>query len=190
MTFANMNLVELSQRLKQLRVGRGLSLEEVARAAGQTRSWLSKVENFRITPSLAALGRVADALGTTTSKLLDGLDVRPKIHITRVNQRRLVERDAQNSNIVYHQLTTGRLGRLMNPFLLDVPAGGGRTVPRPHEGEEFLIVIKGQVVLEYDGEDQKLATGDTAYFDAETPHRLHNPSSKDAQVLCVFHEKA
>lgn len=185
-----MNLVELSQRLKQLRLERGLSLEEVASAAGQTRSWLSKVENFRITPSLPALARVSEVLGTNISKLLEGLDARPEIQITKAGERRLVERDAQNSNIVYQQLVTGWLSRMMNPFLLEVPAGGGRTVPRPHEGEEFLIVLKGRVLLEYDGKDHHLAEGDSAYFDAETPHRLHNPAQEPAHVLCVFHEKA
>ncbi len=184
-----MNLIELSQRLKHLRLERGFSLEEVATRAGQTRSWLSKVENFRITPSLAALARVAEVLGTTTSKLLEGLDAKPEISITRASERRRVERDVQNSNIVYQQLVTGRLARMMNPFLLDVPAGGGRTVPRPHEGEEFLIVLKGKVVLDYDGKDHVLSAGDSAYFDAETPHRLQNPGKEPAQVLCVFHEK-
>jgi transcriptional regulator with XRE-family HTH domain len=184
-----MNLVELSQRLKHLRLERGLSLEDVASRAGQTRSWLSKVENFRITPSLPALARVAEVLATTTSKLLEGLDDKPEIVVTRAANRRQVERDAQNSNIAYHQLVTGRLSRMMNPFLLEVPAGGGRAVARPHEGEEFLIVLKGRVVLEYDGQDHALSTGDSAYFDAETPHRLQNPSARPAQVLCVFHEK-
>ena len=33
----------------------------------------------------------------------------------------------------------------------------------------------------------ELAAGDSLYFDAATPHRLVNPGSKDAQVLCVFH---
>src|SRR5580698_6826319 len=131
-----MNLVELSQRLKQLRHDRGLSLEEVASAANQTRSWLSKVENFRITPSLPALARVSEVLGTNLSKLLEGLDAKPEIHVTRYSDRRRIERDAQNSNIVYQQLVTGNLSRQMNPFLLEVPARGGRTVARPHEGEE------------------------------------------------------
>lgn len=184
-----MNLVELSQRLKHLRLERGLSLEDVASRAGQTRSWLSKVENFRITPSLTALARVAEVLGTTTSKLLEGLDEKPQMVVTRAAERRRVERDAQNSNIVYHQLVTGRLSRMMNPFLLEVPARGGRTVARPHEGEEFLIVLSGKVILEYDGKEHKLAAGDSAYFDAETPHRLQNPTAAPAQVLCVFHEK-
>jgi transcriptional regulator with XRE-family HTH domain len=184
-----MNLVELSQRIKHRRQELNLSLEEVARAAGQTRSWLSKVENFRITPSLPALARVAEALRTSLAKLLDGLDARPQIVVTRAKDRRVIERDRQNSNIRYYALTSGRLSRLMNPFLLEVPARGGRSVSRPHEGEEFLVVLRGRVTLEYGGKNYELAAGDSLYFDADTPHRLHNPHATDAQVLCVFHEK-
>ncbi len=35
----------------------------------------------------------------------------------------------------------------------------------------------------------RLAEGDTLYFDADTPHRLHNPNRTAAEVLCVFLEK-
>jgi transcriptional regulator with XRE-family HTH domain len=184
-----MNLVELSQRIKQRRLDLDLSLEKVAAAAGQTRSWLSKVENFRITPSLPALARVAEALTISLSSLLEGLDAKPQIVVTRRKQRRAIQRDAQNSNIVYHTLVNGRANRRMNPFVLDVPASGGRSVSRPHEGEEFLIVLRGKVTLEYGKESFELEEGDTLYFDAETPHRLHNPHKKAAQVMCVFLEK-
>ncbi len=184
-----MNLVELSQRIKQRRLDLGQSLEEVAAAAGQTRSWLSKVENFRITPSLPALARVAEALRVPLSTLLDGLDSRPQIVLTRKRDRRLIQRDPQNSDIVYEALVQGRANRRMDPFLLEVPAGGGRTVSRPHEGEEFLIVLEGCVTLEYGTEMFALETGDSLYFDAETPHRLLNPHDQNASVLCVFLEK-
>ncbi|MBL9114030.1 MAG: cupin domain-containing protein [Verrucomicrobiaceae bacterium] len=184
-----MNLVELSQRIKQRRLELGLSLEEVAAAAGQTRSWLSKVENFRITPSLPALARVAEALRSPLSVLLEGLDAKPQIVLTKKKDRRAIQRDPQNSNITYHSLTSGRASRRMSPFALDIPAGGGRSISRPHEGEEFLIVTKGKVTLEYGKETFDLDEGDTLYFDADTPHRLHNPHKKPAQVMCVFLEK-
>jgi len=184
-----MNLVELSQRIKQRRLELGLSLEEVAAAAGQTRSWLSKVENFRITPSLPALARVAEALRVSLASLLEGLDAKPQIVLTRRGERRVMERDGVNSNIVYQALTLGRANRRMNPFLLEVPAGGGRTVSRPHEGEEFLMVLRGCVCLEYGEETFDLSEGDTLYFDADTPHRLHCPGEGGAEVLCVFLEK-
>lgn len=183
-----MNLVELSQRLKQRRLELGLSLEQAATAAGQTRSWLSKVENFRITPSLPALARMAEVLGSSLALLLDGLDSRPKITHTRKAERRRIERDARNSNIVYHALVNGRMSRCMDPFLLDIPALGGRSVSRPHEGEEFLLVLKGRINLIYGAETHELEEGDSLYFDAETPHRLENPHARPAQVLCVFQE--
>ncbi|MES2707051.1 MAG: cupin domain-containing protein [Verrucomicrobiota bacterium] len=184
-----MNLVELSQRIKHRRLDLGLSLETVAATAGQTRSWLSKVENFRITPSLPALARVAEALGTPLSTLLEGLDAKPQIVHTKRDDRRSIERDPQNSNIVYRSLINGRANRRMNPFLLDVPAGGGRSVSRPHEGEEFLIVLAGKVTLEYGKDAFELEEGDTLYFDANIPHRLHNAHQKPAQVMCVFLEQ-
>jgi transcriptional regulator with XRE-family HTH domain len=184
-----MNLVELSQRIKQRRQELGLSLEEVAAAAGQTRSWLSKVENFRITPSLPALARVAEAMRISLATLLDGLDSKPQIVLTKKKERRAIERDSQNSDIIYRTLTNGRANRRMSPFVLEVPAGGGRSVSRPHEGEEFLIVLRGKVTLEYGKETFQLAEGDTLYFDADTPHRLHNPYKVKAEVLCVFLEK-
>lgn len=184
-----MNLVELSQRIKQRRLELGLSLEEVAAAAGQTRSWLSKVENFRITPSLPALARVAEALRSPLSVLLEGLDSKPPLVLTRKSERRVIQRDPQNSDIVYHEMIRGRANRRMNPFLLEVPAGGGRTVMRPHEGEEFLTVLRGRVTLEYGAESIQLREGDSLYFDADTPHRLHNEHKGQAEVLCVFLEK-
>jgi len=181
-----MNLVELSQRIKQRRLELCLSLEAVAAAAGQTRSWLSKVENFRITPSLPALARVAEALRISLATLLEGLDAKPQIVLTKKQDRRTIQRDSQNSNIVYQSLTNGRASRRMSPFVLDVPAGGGRSISRPHEGEEFLIVLCGKVTLEYGKKTFHLDEGDTLYFDANTPHRLHNPHKKAAQVMCVF----
>lgn len=184
-----MNLVELSQRIKQRRLELGLSLEEVAATAGQTKSWLSKVENFRITPSLPALARVAEALRTPLSVLLEGLDAKPQLVLTRKQERRVIQRDAQNSDIVYQEMIRGRANRQMNPFVLKVPAGGGRTVLRPHEGEEFLTVLRGRVSLEYGAEIYPLKQGDSLYFDADTPHRLFNEHKTEAEVLCVFLER-
>ncbi len=56
-----LNLVELATRIKAKRREKNLTIAEVAASAEQTTSWLSKVENFRLTPSLPALARIAVA---------------------------------------------------------------------------------------------------------------------------------
>ena len=73
----NMNLIQLSQRLRSFRVQRGYTLEQVSEMTGLTRGVLSKVENFRVTPSLATLSKMAQAFGITMSELFEGLDDKP-----------------------------------------------------------------------------------------------------------------
>ncbi len=181
-----MNLVELASRIKSARMARGYTLDRVAELSGLGKGLLSKVENFRVTPSLPTLARLCEALGMSMSDLFDGLDDKPKLSIVRATDRKEVERDRDQSDIRYHALAHGRPDRNMDPFVLDVPAGGGRREAMPHEGEEFLIVLKGNISFDYNGETHLLKEGDAAYFDAEVDHRVFNPGGRDAKILCVF----
>lgn len=181
-----MNLVELASRIKAARLSRGYTLDRVAEISGLGKGLLSKVENFRVTPSLPTLAKLSEALGMSLSELFEGLDEKPKMSIVRKGERKEVERNRDQSDIDYQSLAHKRLDRSMDPFLLTVPAGGGRREPMPHEGEEFLMVVRGTVSFEYDGELHEMKEGDSAYFDAEVDHRVFNPGKKDAQVLCVF----
>jgi len=184
-----MNLVELAQRIRSYRLDRRTTLEELASRAGLTRSWLSKVENFRVTPSLPALGKIAAALEVTVAQLVEGLDEQPRLIVVRKNERKVVERDRSESNLtVYESLAHKRAHRVMDPFLLTLPAKSARKVALAHEGEEFLMVQSGEVDFEYDGEVHSLRAGDCLYFDATAKHRLLNPYRRPAKVLCVFHE--
>ncbi|WP_367874265.1 cupin domain-containing protein [Luteolibacter sp. Populi] len=181
-----MNLVELASRIKAARLARGYTLDRVAELSGLGKGLLSKVENFRVTPSLPTLAKFCEALGLSISELLEGLDEKPKLSIVRTNERKEIERDRDQSDINYFALAHGRPDRNMDPFVLEVPAGGGRREAMPHEGEEFLIVLNGAISFEYNGEVHTLKEGDAAYFDAEVDHRVFNPGGKDARILCVF----
>ncbi|MHC2066353.1 helix-turn-helix domain-containing protein [Bremerella sp. T1] len=182
-----MNLVELAERIRSLRLEQRLTLEEVASRTGLTRSWLSKVENFRVTPSLPALAEIAKALGVPTSKLVEGLDEKPSLTMVRKNERKIVERDQSEANTsVYESLAHRRKSRSMDPFMITMPPGVAREEALPHLGEEFLLVQSGNVDFEYDGDIFKLQAGDSLYFDASVPHRLVNAYKKQAVVLCIF----
>jgi transcriptional regulator with XRE-family HTH domain len=179
-----MNLVELSARIKAARLAKGYTLDRVAEISGLAKGLLSKVENFRVTPSLPSLAKISEALGMNMSELFEGLDEKPRITIVRVAERKQVERD--ESDIRYFSLAHRRPDRNMDPFVLTVPAKGGRREAMPHEGEEFLVVLNGTVFFEYNGDLFTMNQGDAAYFDAEVGHRLFNETNEDATVLCVF----
>ncbi|MDD3927706.1 MAG: cupin domain-containing protein [bacterium] len=181
-----MNLVALAQRIGRLRKERRLTLQQVADAAGLTRSMLSKIENFRITPSLPALGSIAAALGVTTAELLDGLDDKPDVVVLRENERMLIQRDYPQSNLVYQALAHTRPQKLMEPFIVEVPAGDMNRDRLPHEGEEFFIVLQGKIDYEYNDEIFHLQEGDAVYADGNIKHRLVNTGTLPARVLIIF----
>lgn len=184
-----MNLVELAQRIRKYRLDRRMTLEQVASQTGLTRSWLSKVENFRVTPSLSALGEIAVALGVPLSQLVDGLDAKPQVIVIRKEDRLLVDRDGDRSNIRYESLAHKRANRAMDPFVLTLQAHDTSREPMSHEGEEFLMVISGQVDMKFGEEVYPLQAGDSMYFDGSTRHCLVNPYDQPAEVLCVFYAR-
>jgi mannose-6-phosphate isomerase-like protein (cupin superfamily) len=144
------------------------------------------VESFRITPSLPALVRLASTLGTNISQLLEGLDSKPQLIVMAPEEGLKFRRNPDISDIEYESLAHGRPNRRMDPLLLTIVPGGGRVMALPHEGEEFLMVLEGKVMLDYGKKCVELSTGFSAYFDSNVEHRLHNPFDTNARVLCVF----
>ena len=66
-----MNLLELSQTIRRLRLERRLTVEQLALRSGFSKGFISQVENFRISPSLKALNRIAEALEVDLKSLFE-----------------------------------------------------------------------------------------------------------------------
>jgi transcriptional regulator with XRE-family HTH domain len=164
-----------------------MTIEQLAASTGLTRSWLSKVENFRVTPSLPALFKIASNLGITLAELVEGLEEAPDLCLVRSGEGQTIDRDpSPQNNTTYQSLAHGRTSRAMDPFLLTIPGKGGRKECLPHDGEEFLFVVEGEVAFDYDNSTELLQTGDSVYLNGSTPHRVYNPTDQPARVLCVF----
>ena len=181
-----MNLIQLAQRIRSVRADRQLTLEQLAERTGLTKSALSKFENFRVTPSLGALGSIAEALGVTMSVLLDGVDEKPRMVVVRKGERQTLERDRPDSRIRYNALAHTRGDKVMEPFLLEVPTGVARSRRLAHEGEEFIMVLNGAIDYEYGDERLRLEVGDCMYADGSVEHTLNNPGDDAAEVLVVW----
>ncbi|MEJ5345482.1 MAG: XRE family transcriptional regulator [Chloroflexus sp.] len=71
----------ISQRLRQLRLARGMTLSDLAQATNHivTRQAISKYEHGHAQPSPTVLQRLAQALGVRPTDLLDGYHIRVEI---------------------------------------------------------------------------------------------------------------
>src|SRR5206468_3613077 len=61
---------EVGATLQRLRLARGLTLEDLSRIAGVSKSMLSQIEREKANPTIAITWRLANALGVQISELL------------------------------------------------------------------------------------------------------------------------
>ncbi|MDG1358651.1 MAG: cupin domain-containing protein [Akkermansiaceae bacterium] len=180
------NLIELAMRIKSARKEKGMTLDVLSSRSGVAKGIISKVENFRVTPSLPSIVNIAAALKIPLTELFKGLDKAAETCVVRKSEIKHIERNEEDSNIEYYDLANPRPNRRMDPLELIIPPGGGRTTAMTHEGEEFLRVLEGQVTIHLNDEEHLLGSGDSIYFDAEIPHNVTNDGKIEARVLCVF----
>src|SRR5918993_1960750 len=84
----------LGGRVRELRRGRGLTLEELAERSGVSRAMISKVERGEKNPTLAVAAKVAEGLEITLSELL-GTEERRGVNVGHP-ARRMVMGEPEN----------------------------------------------------------------------------------------------
>ena len=167
------------QRFRRLRVRRGLSLAEVAKATGVSVGFLSALERGQMRSSVATLRRIARFYGTNILSLFETAGHNPRL--VRPSERKILE---TTPDVRMELLAWGNTA--MEPHLFRVKPGGGSGESYSHEGEEFLHVLRGDFEIWLNKtEHYRLKPGDSLYFESSTPHRWKNPGRKEAWVLWI-----
>lgn len=175
---------EIGHQLHELRVGRGLSLREVAREAGCAASFLSQVEKGRSSPSLETLERIAGAFKLTVVELLN---------LARERGATIVLREGAQGQ-TFSTWTGGVLRHLlpfhvpatMSLLLLELKPRGRTAKRTSHQAmKELGVVLCGEVDCDVGGVRHHLNPGEAIYFDLISPHFWQNTGSTPARVLLV-----
>lgn len=167
------------QRFRRLRIRRGLSLAQVARATDVSVGFLSSLERGQMRSSVATLRRIARFYRTNILSLFETAGETRRL--VRPAQRKILE---TNAGVRMELLAWGNTA--MEPHLFRVKPGGGSGESYTHEGEEFLHVLRGSFEIWLgENEHYQLQTGDSLYFESSTPHRWRNPGRTETWLLWV-----
>lgn len=167
------------QRFRRLRIRRGLSLAQVARATKVSVGFLSALERGQMRSSVSTLRRIARFYRTNILSLFETADENPRL--VRPTQRKILE---TTSGVRMELLAWGQTA--MEPHLFRIKPGGGSGESYSHEGEEFLHVLRGDFEIWLNaGEHYLLKPGDSLYFESSTPHQWKNPGRSEAWLLWV-----
>lgn len=174
---------ELGEKIRKARKERGLTLVEVARSAACSPSFISGVERGKVSPSITTLKRIANALGATIVDFFMPSDHNAEPVITRESDR--IEISMKRWKAKINLLVKSTHGKRMSPFYTVIQPGGGAIGSYRHEGEEFGIVLKGELEINLNGTFHKIKENESFYYSSQIPHGWVNPTNKETIVVWV-----
>ncbi len=168
----------MGPRLRQLRTQRGLSLAQVAAAVGISVGFLSALERSQMSASVGTLRRLARYYRTNILDFFDPTESGTRL--VQPSKRKVLE---AGPGVRMELLAWGNT--VMEPHLFRVAPQAGSGESYAHEGEEFIFVLRGELLIELAGEEYHLKRGDSFYFESATPHHWKNPGRSETWLLWV-----
>lgn len=180
---------QIGAKIKKLRKARKLTLQDVARETGFSPALISQIENNNVSPPIATLSKIARFFDVKMSLFFEEEEEERKYEIVRKVDRRVVSRVISKAGTghgyTYEALAFHKLNKKMEPFIVSVAERAQDDTLYNHEGEEFLLILKGRAEVILDSEHFFLEEGDAVYFDSSMKHRLLAADDNEVQVLAV-----
>jgi transcriptional regulator with XRE-family HTH domain len=183
-----LNEIDVGRRLRELRVGRGLSMRALAEKSGLNVNTLSLIENQHTSPSVSTLQQLAQTLQVSISAFFE---------TDQGNKQVVYQKDGARPRAAFthgymEDLGAGMLRHGAEPLIVSLApkADSGKT-PIVHTGREFVYCLEGRIAYSVDTEIYLLEPGDSLLFDAYLLHQWKNPddtSSRTLLVLCPMDE--
>ena len=183
----------IGAKIRQLRESREMSLEELAKASGNSAELIESIENGEVVPSLTPLIKIARALGVRLGTFMDDAPHKGPFKVEKGKSQQVIyfsglEDETKESAMEFYSLGSGKSDRHMEPFLVDVDIhDDDKFNLSSHEGEEFIFVLSGEIEIVYGQENYRLSEGDSIYYDSIVPHHLHAYGEKQAKILAVVY---
>lgn len=173
-------LAIIGQRIRELRKGRGMTLQALAEATGLSSSMLSLVERGLASPSIGSLVVISEALGKSMSALIvEGPDPQDNL-VVRAAEARVVETSTGAVRRVMKEDTVNGVTVAVNEY---APHTGSSEQPLSHYGFEYGFLLEGSLIVEVDGANHVLKVGDLVSYSSQRPHRIWNPGPGTARTL-------
>ena len=168
--------MDIVNKLKELRVLKGLTQEELADRSELSKGFISQLERNLTSPSITTLMDILQCLGTSIGEFFNEA---PDEQIVFGKQDYFVKEDTEYKNEIKWIIPNAQKNTI-EPIYLTLQAGGSTCPDTPHEGEEFGYVLQGAVSIHLGNKTYKAKKGESFYYTADKTHFL---SSKNGATL-------
>lgn len=173
----------LGQRLKSLRLGRRLSLRELAELTGTSASFISQLERGLTGASTASLNQMASALGVSVAMLFEDSAAGQRGVLLRSERPSLPPSDGCRKMLLSRPPLSD-----MEVYIGEFDIGGstGPALYTHGDAHEMLVVLRGIVEVSLGDVRHVLEEGDSIEYATSTAHRSENIGSGRAEVMWII----
>ena len=172
--------MEIGAKLKELRIQKALTQEELADRTELSKGFISQVERDLTSPSIATLMAILQALGTD---LKDFFNEDPEEQIVFHESDYFEKNDDEYRNRMEWIIPNAQKN-IMEPVRLTLAPGGSTCPDNPHEGEEFGYVLSGSITVHIGTKSYRAKKGESFYFTPKSTHFI-TAGSKGAILIWV-----
>jgi len=178
----------IGEKLRTLRLGKGMGLVELGKHTGLSAGLLSKLERGKLFPTLPTLLRIAMVFSVGLDYFFTD-DRRHRLVgiVRRADRVRFPERPGMRDVQYYFEcLDYKSTERKLSAYLADFQELPGEKLrTHTHAGVEFLYVLKGALTVKIGSDEYALGAEDAIYFDSSVPHGYRRRGSKPCSGVIV-----
>lgn len=183
---------QIFERIKKIRLAKGMSLREISQKAGLSENYLSQVEKGKANPSIGTIKKITDALALPFIALLinEENNKQPisqksnKVKIVKANERKTLIYPGSRRKASL--LSPDLQGKLEVILTVEEPETENNEEWYSHEGEEFGLILEGTYEVTVEDKIYKLDEGDSICFSSHLLHKMRNSGNKPSKTIWVI----
>lgn len=174
----------VAKNIKRLREEKKLSMDELSRLSGVSKSMLSQIERGEGNPTLSTLWKLSNGMKVP----FDALTMRPKspFEIVRTADVQPITEDA--GRVRNYSIFPDDENRRFAVYYLELDPGSfWQSEPHLQGTTEFITVFQGELEITAADRQFRVCQGESVRFRGDTLHAYRNSGSRMAVLHMILH---
>jgi transcriptional regulator with XRE-family HTH domain len=177
------SMIELGGVLKQARLKKGFTLDDVATRCGYSKALISRIENNNVFPSIESLSKIAEVLGIPLYEIFATVPFKDHVVLRKGNREKFRVSDGEFD--MEFLVSDPRSAGMLPILYSGEPKAHSTHRMGEHAGQEWSLITKGRVEITIGDRKYLLKEGDSIYFNSGIPHKYVNVGKEQANGVCV-----
>ncbi|WP_430610002.1 helix-turn-helix domain-containing protein [Enterococcus sp. DIV0876] len=174
--------MEIGEKLRNLRVQKNLTQEELGERTDLTKGYISQLERDLSSPSMETFFTILEVLGVSPEEFFREDHVHHQIVYREEDSTRYLD---EENGYELKWLIPDSNEKEMEPIVLTFEKEGEYKTFEPSLAETFIYVLDGTIALTLGDTQYKARKGQSIYYQASEPHQLKNIGRQKSRVLVV-----